>query len=67
MWLKIHKQSERESYSAKKHGKVTMAEGTNPTTTKNAKYFVFSLFVSFLVVIALLSSTIVAFVRFLWL
>ena len=44
MWLKIHKQSERESYSHKKHGKVTMAEGTNPTTTKKAQYFVLFVF-----------------------
>ena len=34
MWLKIHKQSERESYSHRKRTKATAEEGNNPTATK---------------------------------
>ena len=37
MWLKMHKQSERESYSHKKRTEATMVEGINPRTTEKNK------------------------------
>ena len=37
MWLKMHKQTERECYSHRKRTKATMAEGIYPRTNKNKK------------------------------
>ena len=34
---KMHKQSDKENYSHRKHTKVIMVEGINPITTKKTK------------------------------
>ena len=51
MWLKMHRQNERESYSHRNRIKTTMVEGINHITTKTF----------FLVVIGLRPSTVCAF------